>query len=56
MNLKLALFKSNTGSVSDVFAIEITPAGWVFSVIWTIIFIWQVSQNKFLKILKDNTK
>ena len=38
-------YKNNTGSVSDNNYIEITPAGWVFSVIWTTIFIWQVNFN-----------
>jgi hypothetical protein len=32
--------------VSDVYnkyyPIEVTPSGWVFLVIWTIIFVWQV--------------
>jgi len=40
--LYTALFKSNVGNVSDTYAIEVTPAGWVFSIVWTIIFIWQV--------------
>lgn len=35
------LFKSNVGNISDKYPIEITPAGWVFSTVWTIIFIWQ---------------
>ena len=37
------LFPFPTGNVSDSFYIDITPAGWVFSTIWTLIFIQQVN-------------
>ncbi|XP_013413395.1 uncharacterized protein LOC106175794 [Lingula anatina] len=36
-----ALFLNNTGDVSDAYYLEITPAGWTFS-IWGIIYFWQV--------------
>lgn len=35
------LFKSNVGNVSDLYPVEVTPAGWVFSIVWTVIFVWQ---------------
>lgn len=35
------LFNSNVGNTSDTYPIEVTPAGWVFSIVWTTIFIWQ---------------
>ncbi|XP_013413425.1 uncharacterized protein LOC106175817 [Lingula anatina] len=34
------LFLNNTGDVSDYFYLEITPAGWTFS-IWGFIYTWQ---------------
>lgn len=35
-----ALYKSNTGAISDKYYTEITPAGWTFS-IWGFIYTWQ---------------
>ena len=35
------LFTSNTGDISDIFYITITPAGWTFS-IWGFIYAWQL--------------
>lgn len=37
----IELFPAPTGNISDKFYIEITPAGWVFS-IWGFIYTWQV--------------
>lgn len=37
---KLGIFKNSTGDISDVFNLEITPAGWTFS-IWGFIYAWQ---------------
>lgn len=37
---KIGLFENTTGEISDVFALQITPAGWTFS-IWGIIYAWQ---------------
>lgn len=34
------LYQSNTGDISDKYYIEITPAGWTFS-IWGVIYTWQ---------------
>ncbi|XP_050404418.1 uncharacterized protein LOC126820458 [Patella vulgata] len=36
----LGLFKNTTGDISDAYYLEITPAGWTFSV-WGAIYIWQ---------------
>lgn len=36
----LGLFKNVTGDVADYFYLEITPAGWMFSV-WGFIYTWQ---------------
>ncbi|XP_069122634.1 uncharacterized protein [Argopecten irradians] len=36
----LGIYESNTGDVSDYFYLEITPAGWVFT-IWAFIYVWQ---------------
>ncbi|XP_076097020.1 uncharacterized protein LOC143067561 [Mytilus galloprovincialis] len=35
-----AIFKSNTGDISDKYYQEVTPAGWTFS-IWGVIYIWE---------------
>ncbi|XP_061178508.1 uncharacterized protein LOC133187160 [Saccostrea echinata] len=37
---KLGIFKSSTGSISDKYKVNITPAGWMFS-IWGVIYIWE---------------
>lgn len=34
------VFKNNTGTISNVFYLEVTPAGWTFS-IWGFIYTWQ---------------
>lgn len=34
------IFKNSTGDISDVFNLQITPAGWTFS-IWGFIYAWQ---------------
>ncbi|XP_053409124.1 uncharacterized protein LOC123561480 isoform X2 [Mercenaria mercenaria] len=34
------IFLNNTGSISDLFYLEVTPAGWTFS-IWGFIYTWQ---------------
>ena len=39
--LCLGIFHSNTGNISDKYYLEITPAGWAFS-IWGIIYAYQV--------------
>ncbi|XP_046345886.1 uncharacterized protein LOC124128680 [Haliotis rufescens] len=36
----IGVFLNSTGDISDVFYIEITPAGWTFS-IWGLIYAWQ---------------
>lgn len=35
------LFNNSVGAISDILYSEIVPAGWVFSLIWTTIFVWQ---------------
>ncbi|XP_074653070.1 uncharacterized protein LOC141907356 [Tubulanus polymorphus] len=40
MGQKLGLYVSSTGDVSDRFYLEITPAGWTFT-IWAFIYLWQ---------------
>ncbi|XP_060070093.1 uncharacterized protein LOC132550096 [Ylistrum balloti] len=37
---KIGLFKNTTGEISNVFRLQITPAGWTFS-IWGFIYAWQ---------------
>ncbi|XP_033725742.1 uncharacterized protein LOC117315586 [Pecten maximus] len=37
---KIGLFKNTTGDISDVYNLQITPAGWTFS-IWGVIYAWQ---------------
>ncbi|XP_064617936.1 uncharacterized protein LOC135482041 [Liolophura sinensis] len=37
----IGIFKNSVGNVSDLFYLEITPAGWTFS-IWGFIYTWQV--------------
>ncbi|XP_060070134.1 uncharacterized protein LOC132550134 [Ylistrum balloti] len=37
----LGIYESNTGNVSDYFYLEITPAGWTFT-IWAFIYAWQI--------------
>ncbi|XP_033725752.1 uncharacterized protein LOC117315597 [Pecten maximus] len=37
----LGIYESNTGDVSDYFYLEITPAGWTFT-IWAFIYAWQI--------------
>lgn len=37
---KSGIFLNTTNVVSDIFYVEITPAGWMFSV-WGVIYIWQ---------------
>ena len=34
------IFKNTTGDVARFYCLEITPAGWAFS-IWGVIYIWQ---------------
>lgn len=42
-----SIFPSNVPDPSTVYPIDIQPADWVFSIVWTIIFIWNViSLNK----------
>lgn len=36
----VGVFKNNTGTVSNIYYLEITPAGWTFS-IWGFIYTWQ---------------
>ncbi|XP_067687418.1 uncharacterized protein [Haliotis asinina] len=36
----LGIFLNSTGDISDAFYVEITPAGWTFS-IWGLIYTWQ---------------
>lgn len=36
----IEIFTSSTGNISDIYSIEITPAGWTFS-IWGIIYVFQ---------------
>ncbi|XP_062584016.1 uncharacterized protein LOC134245778 [Saccostrea cucullata] len=38
--VKLGIFNSETGNISDKYYVEITPAGWMFS-IWGVIYIWE---------------
>ncbi|XP_061166893.1 uncharacterized protein LOC133175793 [Saccostrea echinata] len=38
--VKLGIFKSETGNISDKYYVEITPAGWMFS-IWGVIYVWE---------------
>ncbi len=40
VGITLGLFLNGTGDISDYYYIEITPAGWTFS-IWGIIYTWQ---------------
>ncbi|KAK3106453.1 hypothetical protein FSP39_020390 [Pinctada imbricata] len=37
---KIGIFKNSTGDIADVFILDITPAGWTFS-IWGFIYTWQ---------------
>ncbi|XP_064642304.1 uncharacterized protein LOC135496750 [Lineus longissimus] len=36
----LGLFLNSTADISDIYSLDITPAGWVFS-IWGLIYLWQ---------------
>ncbi|XP_064643822.1 uncharacterized protein LOC135497817 [Lineus longissimus] len=38
--IKAGIFQNSTGDVSNYFYLEITPAGWTFS-IWGFIYVWQ---------------
>lgn len=37
-----SLFKSNVGNLSNKYELDITPAGWTFS-IWSVIYIWMAA-------------
>ncbi|OWF39584.1 uncharacterized protein LOC110464883 [Mizuhopecten yessoensis] len=37
----LGIYESDTGDISDYFYLEITPAGWTFT-IWAFIYVWQI--------------
>ncbi|OWF39583.1 uncharacterized protein LOC110464882 [Mizuhopecten yessoensis] len=37
---EIGLFKNTTGEISNLFRLQITPAGWTFS-IWGVIYAWQ---------------
>jgi len=43
----LVLFPTQVGNVSRIFRNDITPASFVFPIIWTTIFIWQVNNSEF---------
>lgn len=36
----VGIFKSSTGDISDKYYLDVTPAGWTFS-IWGVIYVWQ---------------
>ena len=48
---KGGLFSNSVGGVSENVNLDVIPAGWVFGIVWTTIFIWNVSYNRlFIKI------
>lgn len=40
VGVKLGIFKNSTGTISDKYQVNITPAGWMFS-IWGVIYVWE---------------
>ncbi|RNA05135.1 hypothetical protein BpHYR1_049974 [Brachionus plicatilis] len=60
INSTTKLFPTDVGGISNDYYIEVTPASWVFSTVWTIIFVWNALWliYAFINIfrrLKDNT-
>ncbi|CAF1032596.1 unnamed protein product, partial [Brachionus calyciflorus] len=59
-NTTKKLFPTDVGGTSNTFYLEVTPAFWVFSAIWTTIFVWNglwliYAFINIFRRLKDNT-
>jgi hypothetical protein len=40
---KRSIFPSDVGGQANNFYLDVTPASWVFSSVWTVIFVWNFS-------------